>query len=151
VRERVQVLRQRPRVGADPHRDPRLLRRSDDLRDLLGPPDVARVDAHGGDAGVDRLQRERGVEVDVGDDGQRREADDAPERFGVLVLRDSAADDLAAGRGERRDLRRRRLDVVRLRQRHRLHDDGRTAADRDAADLDLRLRGHRAKRSARDS
>ena len=49
------------------------------------------------------------------------------------------ADDLAAGRGERGDLRRRRLDVVRLRQRHRLDDDRRAAADRDAADLDLTL------------
>ena len=44
------------------------------------------------------------------------------------------AHDLAAGGRERGDLRRRRLDVVRLRQRHRLDDDGRAAADRDAAD-----------------
>ena len=44
--------------------------------------------------------------------------------------------------GERGDLRRRRLDVVRLRQRHRLDDDGRAAADRDAADGDLPLAGH---------
>ena len=36
----------------------------------------------------------------------------------------------------------RRLDVVRLRQRHRLHDDGRAAADRDAADADLPLARH---------
>ena len=49
-------------------------------------------------------------------------------------------DDLAAGRGERGDLRGRRLDVVRLRQRHRLDDDGRAAADPHAADGDLRAR-----------
>ena len=44
------------------------------------------------------------------------------------------------GRRERGDLRGRRLDVVRLRERHRLDDDGRSAADRDAADRDLALR-----------
>ena len=57
-----------------------------------------------------------------------------PQRLGVLGLRHGDADDLAAGRRERRDLRGRRLDVVRLRQRHRLDDDGRAAADLDAAD-----------------
>ena len=65
------------------------------------------------------------------------------QRGGVLVLRHRDADDLAAGRRERGDLRRRRLDVVRLRQRHRLDDDGRAAADRDAADADLPLARHR--------
>ena len=44
--------------------------------DLVRAADVPRVDAHGGDAGVDRLQREARVEVDVGDHRERREADD---------------------------------------------------------------------------
>ena len=52
------------------------------------------------------------------------------------------ADDLAARRGERGDLRGRRLDVVRLRQRHRLDHDGRAAADRDVANADLRETAH---------
>src|SRR5437016_462957 len=52
------------------------------------------------------------------------------------------AHDLAAGRGERADLGHRRLDVVRLRQRHRLDDDGCPAADGDAADGDRSLAGH---------
>ena len=64
------------------------------------------------------------------------------ERLGVLGLRHRDADDLAARARERRDLRGRRLDVVRLRRRHRLHDDGRAAADLDAADRDLPLAGH---------
>ena len=57
------------------------------------------------------------------------------QRLRILGLRDGDADDLASGRGERGDLRRRRLDVVRLGQGHRLDDDGRAAADRHAADV----------------
>ena len=68
----------------------------DDLGDPVGAADVAGVDAHGGDAGVDRLEREARVEVDVGDHRDRAEAHDLPQRLGVLVLRDGAADDLAA-------------------------------------------------------
>ena len=68
-----QVLWQRARVSADTHRYTCRLRSLDDQFDLLGAADVARVDADGGDAGVDRLERERGVEVDVGDHRQRRE------------------------------------------------------------------------------
>ena len=64
------------------------------------------------------------------------------ERLGVLDLRDGAAHDLAAGRDERGDLRGRRLDVARRRRRHRLDGDGRAAADRDAADVDLPRAGH---------
>ena len=65
------------------------------------------------------------------------------QRLGVLDLRHRAADDLATGRRERGDLRRRRLDVVRLRQGHRLDDDGCAAADRDSADANLRETAHR--------
>ena len=109
---------------------------------LSGPADVAGVDPDGGDAGVDRPQREARVEVDVRDHRDRREADDLRQRVRVLDLRDRAAHDLAAGGRERRDLRRRRLDVVRLRQRHRLHDDGRAAADLHVADPDRALARH---------
>ncbi len=133
LRQILKMLRQRAGVRADPHRDPGLLRGVDHELDLVRPTDVAGVDPHGGDTGVDRLQREAGVEVDVRDHGDRAEADDARERVGVLVLRNGTADDLAAGRHERRDLRGGRLDVVRRRQRHRLDDDRRTAADRDVA------------------
>ena len=88
----------------------------DDELDLVGAADVAGVDPDGGDALLDRLQRQAGVEVDVGDHRDRREADDPAERLGVLGLRDGDADDLAAGGGERGDLRGRGGDVVRLRQ-----------------------------------
>ena len=142
LREVGEMLRQRAGVRADAHRDAGLLRGADDERDLVGAADVAGVDAHGRDAALDRLQREARVEVDVRDHRDRREPDDARQRLSVLELRHRDPHDLAAGRGERGDLRGRRLDVVRLRQRHRLDDDGSSAADRHASDLDLALAGH---------
>ena len=142
LRERMQMLRQRARVRADAHRDPGLLRGQHDLLDLVGPADVPRVDPHRGNPCLDRLERERGVEVDVRDDRDRRQPHDERKRSGVLVLRDGDADDLAARGRERGDLRGRRGDVVRLRQRHRLHDDGRTATDEHVTDADLDLAGH---------
>ena len=80
--------------------------------------------------------------MDVRDHRDRREPDDLLQRLGILDLRHRAAHDLAAGRDERGDLRRRRLDVVRLRQRHRLDDDRCAATDRDVADADLRETAH---------
>src|SRR6185503_10208240 len=143
ARERLEVLRQRAGVGADPHGDPGVLCGSHDLLGLVRPADVAGVDTDGVDAGVDRVEGERGVEVDVGDHRDRREADDQGQRPRVLLLRDGDAHDLAAGGGERGDLRRRGLDVVGLREGHGLDDDRRAAADRDAADADLVRARHR--------
>jgi hypothetical protein len=97
LRELLEVLRQRPGVGADPHRNACLLRRLDDERHLVGAADVARVDPHGRDPRVDRLQGERRVEVDVRDHRKRREPDDSPQRLGILDLRHGTADDLATG------------------------------------------------------
>jgi hypothetical protein len=80
--------------------------------------------------------------VDVGDDRQRAQVDELPERVGVLALRHRDPHDLAAGRREVGDLRHRRVEVVRLRQGHRLDDDGRPAADLHAPDRDLTLARH---------
>ena len=57
-----------------------------------------------------------------------------PSAAGFLVA--GAAHDVAAGGGERVDLRQRAVDVGRLGGRHRLHGDRRAATDRDATDLD---------------
>ena len=132
--EILKVLRQRAGVRADPHRDPGLLRGVDHQLDLVRPTDVAGIDPDGGHTGLDRLQRQAGVEVNVRNDRNRAEADDASERVGVLCLRHGTANDLATGRHERRDLGRGRLDVTRWGERHGLHDDRRTAADRDVAE-----------------
>ena len=70
--ELAQVLGQRAGVDADADRRAELLGLRDDLGDLLGAADVARVEPHAVRAGVQGLQRERVVEVDVGDDRDRR-------------------------------------------------------------------------------
>jgi hypothetical protein len=80
--------------------------------------------------------------MDVRDDGDRAQVDDLPERAGVLGLRHGHPHHLAAGGGEARDLLDSRIDVVRVGKRHRLHDDGSAAADRDVAYLDLALARH---------
>ena len=80
--------------------------------------------------------------MDVGDHRQRGEPHDQRQRLGVLELRHRDAGDLAAGARERGDLRDGRGHVVRLRQRHRLNDDGRAATDRDVTDPDLRETSH---------
>jgi hypothetical protein len=118
---------------------------ADHRGDLVGPADVAGVDTDRGDAGVDRLESERRVEMDVGDQRDRAQVDELLERVSVLALRDRDAHDLAAGRGEIGDLGHRRVDVVGLRQGHRLHHDRRTAPDCDAPDPNLAFARHRRK------
>ena len=72
VLELAQVLGQRARVDADAQRRAALLGQRDHLGDLLRAADVAGVQAHAVGARFDRLQRERVVEVDVGDHRDRR-------------------------------------------------------------------------------
>ena len=55
---------------------------------------------------------------------------------GGLRRVDGHPDELGAGRGERAHLRDRRGDVRGVGVGHRLHDDRRAAADRDAGDVD---------------
>jgi hypothetical protein len=54
----------------------------------------------------------------------------------TLVAIDGDAHQLRAGREQRGDLGDRRVDIGRVGIGHRLHDDGRAAADDDAADID---------------
>ncbi len=140
--ELVQVLGQRAGVDADPDRNPGGLGLVDDHPGLLVAADVARVDPDAVRARVDRLQRERVVEVDVRDDRDRGLRDQARERVDVLLARDGAADDVAAGVGHGADLAQSGVVVGRLGLRHRLDGDGRSAADLDATDVDLSLRRH---------
>ena len=102
--ELVQVLGQRAGVHPDAHRRARRLRPVGHLGDLLGPADVARVQPDAVGAGVDRLQRQRVVEVDVGDDRDRRLAPDRLQRLHVLLARHRAAHDVAARVRDRADL-----------------------------------------------
>ncbi len=142
VLELAQVLGQRAGVDADAQRRAALLGQRDHLGDLLRAADVPGVQPDAVRAGLDRLQRERVVEVDVGDHRDRRLRDDALQRLGVLLARDRHAHDVRAGVGDGADLVHRRGQVRGLGLRHRLHRHGRAAADRDRADVDLPLGGH---------
>ena len=75
------------------------------------------------DAGVERLQRQRVLEVDVGDKGHRRVRDDVGERRRGLAVGHGDADDLAAGLGQLVNLAQGGGRVARVGGGHRLHDD----------------------------
>ena len=137
------MLGQRAGVDAHAQRRAALLGQGDHLGDLLRSADVAGVQAHAVSARFDRLQRERVVEVDVGDHRDRRLRDDRLQRLGVLLARHRDAHDVRARLRDRPDLLHRRLQVGGLGLGHRLHRHGRAAADRDSADVDLAFRGHR--------
>ena len=98
----VEVLGQRPGVDADPHRDARRGRPLRDLGDLVGAADVARVEPDAVRAGVDRLQRQRVVEVDVGDHRDRRLGDDRLQRLDVGLARHGDPDEVRARLGDPR-------------------------------------------------
>ena len=140
--ELVQVPRKRAGVHADPHRHARRARLVHDLTDLVMAADVARVDADAVRAGVDGLEGERVVEVDVGDHRDRRLDDDPLERPNVLVARDRAAHQIPTRLGDRVDLLHGRVEVRGLRLRHRLDRDRRPTADLHPANVDLLLGGH---------
>ena len=82
-------------------------------------------------AGVDRLERERVVEVDVGDHRDRRLHDDPLERPDVLVARNRAAHEIPARLGDGVDLLHGGVEVRGLRLGHGLHRDRSPAADLD--------------------
>ena len=73
---------------------------------------------------------------------QARAGDDRGQRVGVGDAGHRHAHDVDARLAQLPDLLERGGDVARLRGRHRLDADRRTAPDRDAADLDLSLARH---------
>jgi len=140
--EFVQVLGQRAGVDPDPHRYIGGVGLDRDLGDFVAAADVPWVEADAVGAGVDRFQRQGVVEVDVGDDRDRRLHDDRLQRLDVLLARDRAADDVGAGLGDLVDLLHRRRQVGGLGLGHRLHRDRRAAADRHLADEYLPFGSH---------
>ena len=133
----VQAVVERAAVDADPDRDAAVAGLGRHRLDVLGPADVAGVEAEAVHAGLERGQGHPVLVVDVGDDRHRRAGDDLRQPLGRLGLVAGATDDVAARRGQRVDLLQRALDVGRLGDRHRLHRDRRAAADGDLAHHDL--------------
>ena len=127
---------------------PYLERQLDDLGELavaLGlEADVARIDAvlvEGLGAGGILGEQRVAVVMEVADQRhgrahRRQPVADMRHGLGGLVAVDRDAHDLRARAGKLGRLPRGRLHVGRVSVGHRLHDDRRLAADRDAADID---------------
>ena len=128
---------ERTRVHADTDGNAARFGLGRDELDVLGLADVARIQAQRLHAGLERAERELVLEVDVGDDRHRRTRHDLRQPLGRFLFVARAADDVAAGRGQRVDLRQRAVDVGRLRGGHRLDRDRCVAADGDPADHHL--------------
>ena len=145
---REQLLIERAPVGADAHRLVVLDRHLDDGGELpvllVLEADIAGIDA----VLVERLGAGRMIGeqlvADVVEVADQRHVDahlqqpllDVRHGGGRLVAVDRDAHDLGAGARQRRDLARGAFDVGGVGIGHRLHDDRRAAADRDAADVD---------------
>ena len=71
---REDILFERAGIDADADRNAAVLRGREHLMDAVLAPDVAGVDAHLGDAGLDGLEREHVIEMDIGDDRDRATA-----------------------------------------------------------------------------
>jgi hypothetical protein len=98
--------------------------------------DVARIEADLGDARLERLERERRGEVNVGNQGDRRRADEFRQGVGVGKRRDRDAHEVAPRGRKTPNLGQRLPRVSRVRGRHGLDADWVGAADRHGADLD---------------
>ena len=90
-------------------------------------------------SGVDRLERERVIEVDVRDHGDRRLRDDRLQGVGVLLARHGDADEIGSGLRDLPDLLHRGLEIGRFGLRHRLYGHGCAPTDEDPADVHLAL------------
>ncbi len=87
--------------------------------------------------GFERLEGSSVLMMDVGHDRDRAAGNDLRQPDGSLGFVAGAADDVASGGGQRVDLLQGGLVVGRLGDRHRLHGDRRSTADRHVTDHDL--------------
>ncbi|MGX1117166.1 hypothetical protein RKD37_002529 [Streptomyces ambofaciens] len=129
---------ERPGVDADAQRHAVVARGAGDVLDLVVEAlDVARVDPHRRAARLDRREDVAGLEVDVGDDGERRLGGDRGQGLAVVARGDRDPDDVAARGRQFGDLLERLVHVRGHGRRHRLYGDGVVAADADGADHHL--------------
>ena len=112
---------------------PRSLASLGHLLDLGLLAQVPGVEAQALDARLQGGERHLVVEVDVGDDRDRRAGHDVGQALGGLLLVAGAAHDVGAGGGQRVDLGQGAFHVGGLRRRHRLHRDRGVAAHGHAA------------------
>ena len=114
---------------------PRSFAQRHHLADVLFLADVAGIQPQAVDTGFERLQRQRVLEMDVGDERHRRMRHDIRQRRRRLAVRNGDADDLAADVGQFLDLGEGRLRVAGIGGGHRLHADRVFATEGDVTDV----------------
>ena len=124
-------------VDPDADGDAPVLRLGGDLLDLRLLAEVARVESEALDTRLQCGQRHLVVEVDVGDDRNRRAGHDPGQTLGGGLLVARAPHQVGAGGGERVDLGQGGFGVGGLGGGHRLHGDRGAAADGNGAHVDL--------------
>ena len=118
----VQLLIERTGVHADAQGNARIRGGLADRRaDLVEFANVAGVHAHGRAAGVNGLEHVLALEVDVGNHRNRRFFDDFRQCVGIILAWHGHTHDIAAGRGQFRDLLQGGRHVSRQRIGHGLH------------------------------
>jgi hypothetical protein len=88
------------------------------------------------DTGVERLERQGVLEVDIGDQRNRGVGNDVRQRGGGHPVRHGQTDDFATGIGQLLDLAKGGLRIARVAGGHRLHDDRVVTADLDTAQIE---------------
>ena len=124
-------------IDANPDRD---ILRSCGVHNHFYPvvgADIARIQANFMYACRDRLQRKLIVKMNVRNGRNWRLFADFTQRVRRFHIRHRAADHLASSRRQRVNLRERCRRVAGVCIGHRLHRDGRAAANRDTSDVDL--------------
>ena len=114
-----------------------ILRRLHHVAHALGGSDIAGIDAQAGGTRLGRFDGALIVEMDIGHDGHLHRLHDGRQGRGRFLVGAGDAHDIGAGRLQLANLRDRRRGIGRQGVRHRLHRDGRIAADGHLAYVDL--------------
>ena len=124
--------------GIDPDADRAAIRFRcpHDFGDPFAAADVAGIDAEAGGTGIGSFQRALVVEMDIGDQRHPRRLHDLPESRGAFLIGAGDPDDIGTRFLASADLVDGRAGIGGWRVRHRLHGNGRIAADRCVADHD---------------
>ena len=127
-------------VDADADRDVCSFCRGEDLCDPFFNPDVAGVDSHFRNAGVNGCQRIPIIKMDVCDNWHGRAFDQFGQCFRISLFGDGNAHNLCTGFHAPFGLAQCGVNIVGQRGGHRLNRDWGAVADRYVSDIDLPCR-----------
>jgi hypothetical protein len=128
---------ERSTVDADANRHATILRLHRHDLHVIGLADVARIEPQAVHSGIEGSEGELVLEMDVGDDRNRRTGNDLRQPLSRFDFVARAANDVAPVGRKRVDLRQGGLNIGRLGGGHRLHADAGVTANGHLADVDL--------------